>query len=127
MPKLTPVAVLKIRPHKMRREIPDNGSGLYLIIQPSGAKSWAMRFRSPHGRQQKLTLGPLDLSGRKAQDAPVIGQPLDLLAARRLAADVATKRAHGIDVVASHHRARLERSAGLAHVFDGAALNFVEQ
>jgi hypothetical protein len=32
-----------------------------------------------------------------------------------------------MDVVASHHRAVLERSAGLAHVFDGAALNFVEQ
>jgi integrase len=127
MPKLTPVAVIKIKGGKTRREIPDNGSGLYLIVQPSGAKSWAMRFRSPHGRQQKLTLGPLDLSGRKVQDAPVIGQPLDLLAARRLAADVNTKRAHGMDVVASHHRARLERSAGLAHTFDGAALNFVEQ
>ena len=91
MPKLTPATVEKYRPHKTRREIPDNGSGLYLIVQPGGGKSWAMRFRSPHGRQQKLTLGPLDLSGRKVQDAPVIGQPLDLLAARRLAADVNTK------------------------------------
>ena len=127
MSKLTPAAVLKLKPHKMRREIPDNGSGLYLIVQPSGAKSWAMRFRSPHGRQQKLTLGPLDLSGRKIADAPVIGQPLDLLAARRLAADVATKRAHGKDVVATYHQVKLERATGLSHVFDGAALTFTEQ
>src|SRR5262249_6192998 len=117
MPKLTPAAVLKIKPHKTRREIPDNGSGLYLVVQTSGAKSWAMRFRSPHGRQQKLTLGPLDLSDRQSDDMPVIGQPLDLLAARRLAADVNTKRAHGADVVANFHRARAERMAGLSHVF----------
>jgi integrase len=127
MPKLTPAAVIKLKGGKTRREIPDNGSGLYLVVQPSGAKSWAMRFRSPHGRQQKLTLGPLDLSGRKLADTPVIGQPLDLVTARLLAADINTKRARGIDVVASHHRALLERSAGLAHTFDGAALNFVEQ
>src|SRR6516164_3126885 len=111
MPKLTPAAVLKLKPRPTRREIPDNGSGLYLIIQPSGAKSWAMRFCSPHGRQQKLTLGALDLSGRKPADVPVIGQPLDLVTARLLAADINTKRAHGVDVVASHHRALLERSA----------------
>ena len=73
MPKLTPAAVLKIKPHKARREIPDNGSGLYLVVQTSGAKSWAMRFRNPHGKQKKLTLGPLDLSGRKFDDVPVIG------------------------------------------------------
>jgi integrase len=127
MSKLTQASVLKAKPRPTRREIPDNGSGLYLVVQPSGAKSWAMRFRSPHGRQQKLTLGPLDLSGRKLADVPVIGQPLDLVAARLLAADINTQRARGIDVVASHQRVLLERSAGLAHTFDGAALNFVEQ
>ena len=55
-----------------------------------------------------MTLGPLDLSGRKIADAPVIGPPLDLLAARRLAADVDAKRAHGTDVVASYRRAKLD-------------------
>jgi integrase len=127
MPKLTPAAVLKSKPTKARREIPDTGSGLYLIIQTSGTKSWAMRFRNPHGKRKKLTLGPLDLSGRKVtDDVPAIGQPLDLLAARRLAAHVNTQRAHGHDVVANFKRAKLERAAGLSHVFDGAALNFVE-
>jgi hypothetical protein len=33
---------------------------LYLIIQPTGFKSWALRFRRPSGKTAKLTLGPAD-------------------------------------------------------------------
>ncbi len=40
-----------------RREIPDGGSGLYLVIQPSGARSWAVRYRF-NGKSKKLTVGP---------------------------------------------------------------------
>ena len=49
MPKLTPASVEKHKPNKHhRREIPDAASaGLYLIIQPSGSKCFAMRFRNP--------------------------------------------------------------------------------
>jgi len=66
MAKLSAIAVKNIRPGKARREIPDSGCpGLYLIVQISGAKSWALRFRRPNGTPAKLTLGPLDLlSGR---------------------------------------------------------------
>jgi integrase len=40
-----------------RRELPDGVvSGLYLVIQPSGAKSWALRYRHA-GKPCKLTLG----------------------------------------------------------------------
>lgn len=40
-----------------RREIPDGGApGLYLVIQPSGAKSWAYRYRL-HGKPRKVVLG----------------------------------------------------------------------
>jgi integrase len=57
--------------HPARRiEIPDGGLvGLYLVIQPSGSKSWAVRYRHG-GRPAKLTLGPyprLDL--RDAREA----------------------------------------------------------
>jgi integrase len=61
MPKaLTVAAVAKVKPKlnpKRRREIPDGLlPGLYLIVQPSGAKSWAVRYR--HGRKsRKHTLG----------------------------------------------------------------------
>ena len=50
------VARIKPDPHK-RLEIPDAVlPGLYLIVQPSGVKSWAVRYR--HGvTPRKLTLG----------------------------------------------------------------------
>lgn len=44
-------------PGRERKEIPDSlVTGLYLIIQPSGAKSWAVRYRLK-GRYRKYTLG----------------------------------------------------------------------
>ena len=49
-----------------------------LVIQPSGAKSWAMRFRRPNGQPAKLTLGTVDLSGKELKDKPEIGMPLSL-------------------------------------------------
>jgi integrase len=57
MPKLTTQFVEKIRPNPTRRlEIPDSLlPGLYLIVQPSGAKSWAVRYRHS-GRTRKYTL-----------------------------------------------------------------------
>jgi integrase len=40
-----------------RREIPDPGcAGLYLIVQPSGKKSFAVRYRNASGNPRKLTL-----------------------------------------------------------------------
>lgn len=40
-----------------RREIPDGGlQGLYLVVQPSGVKSWAVRYRHV-GKPRKMTLG----------------------------------------------------------------------
>lgn len=56
MAKLTDAAVLKKRPDPAKRlEIHDTG-GLYLVIQPSGAKSWAFRYRYA-GKSRKLTIG----------------------------------------------------------------------
>jgi integrase len=54
--RLTAKSVQHIKAGTKRREIPDNGcAGLYLIVQPSGAKSWALRYRY-EGRPTKLTL-----------------------------------------------------------------------
>jgi integrase len=57
--RLTAVSVRNAKPIPgQRREIPDPGCpGLYLIIQPSGAKSWAVRYRHA-GKPRKLTIGP---------------------------------------------------------------------
>lgn len=56
---LTAPMVEKLKPNpERRREVPDGGMpGLYLIIQPSGKKSWAVRYRHL-GRPRKLTLSP---------------------------------------------------------------------
>ncbi|WP_386173962.1 tyrosine-type recombinase/integrase [Sulfitobacter sp. R86518] len=55
---LTTKAVDAMKPNLVRRlEVPDPAlSGLYLVIQPSGAKSWALRYRWA-GKPAKLTLG----------------------------------------------------------------------
>ena len=55
---LTVKALESIKPDKVRREVPDAGlQGLYFVVQPSGAKSWAVRYRH-QGVSRKLTIGP---------------------------------------------------------------------
>jgi integrase len=80
---LTTRAVETIGPGKARREIPDaHMPGLYFIVQPSGGKSWAVRYR--HGRRpRKHTLGAY----------PAI----DLKAARELGANALRAAAEGRD------------------------------
>lgn len=56
---LTAKFIDAVKPGSARREIPDGLlPGLYLVVQPSGAKSWAVRYRHA-GRPRKLTLGTL--------------------------------------------------------------------
>jgi integrase len=53
---LTDIGVRNLKPKAARREVPDTGQrGLYVVIQPSGAKSYAVRYRHA-GRSRKLTL-----------------------------------------------------------------------
>ena len=61
---LTPKGVEAAKPDPdKRREMADPAlSGLYLVIQPSGAKSWALRYRFG-GKPAKLTLGRWPLMG----------------------------------------------------------------
>ena len=60
---LTAAAVAKLKPGKQRFEVRDAACpGLYLIVQVSGARSFALRIRRPNGRTCKLTLGSADLS-----------------------------------------------------------------
>ena len=57
---LTQLAVKAAKPAHNRVEIPDGDStGLYLIVQPSSVKSWALRYRFK-GTPKKLTLGRAD-------------------------------------------------------------------
>jgi len=113
MAKLTVAAIQKLKPAKTRREVRDNfAPGLRLVIQPSGAKSWAMRFRRPDGRSAKLTLGRVDLSDEKeAADEPSLDSPLTLRQARQLANKIDRDRARGLDVIEQHKADKSRRKA----------------
>jgi integrase len=128
---LTAASVERYKPMKTRREIRDlRAPGLYLIVQPkpSGAKSWAMRFRRPDGKPAKLTLGPVDLSDNEAADEPTLGGALTLRQARELANQIDRKRARGIDVVAQYKadktRHRIAAAEKAANTFGAAAREF---
>jgi integrase len=59
--RLTAKAVEKLKPSDVRREIPDSEiRGMYLVIQPSGVKSYALRYRYA-GKPRKLTIGPAEM------------------------------------------------------------------
>jgi integrase len=102
MPKLTPISVQNYRPKAKRREISDGKAGLFLIVQPSGKKSWAIRLRRPNGKPGKLHLGPVNESNIEPIDASEQGTHLTLLQARELAIAYDRKRARGDDVIADH-------------------------
>ncbi len=60
MGALTAKFIEQVKPGERRREIPDTGGrgvkGLYFILQPSGARSWALRYRYGD-KSRKLTIG----------------------------------------------------------------------
>jgi integrase len=131
---LTAAGILRYRPSKQRREIRDGAAtGLYLILQESGQRSFALRFRKPNGKPAKLTLGPVDLSGVEPATAPSLdslGAPLTLAGARQLAAELHRQRAMGRDVVAdtkaTKHQRRVAIRENAANTFAVAVVEFVE-
>ena len=85
------------RAAEARQEIPDALlPGLYLVIQPSGAKGWALRYRAA-GKPAKLTLGKY----------PTLG----LAEARQEAAAAARLVAAGGDPGAARKAAKAEEEA----------------
>jgi type VI protein secretion system component VasK len=101
--KLTTLAFERAKPKLdsggkvVRNEIADGGAdGLYLIVQPSGAMSWAIRYRH-NGRATKFTLGR--------------GAALSLAEARKAAADARLALEKGIDPAAERRAARAVNKA----------------
>jgi integrase len=91
--RLTAKSVEHIKPNAHGRlEIPDDGChSLYLVVQPSGKKSWAVRYRF-RGRPTKLTL---------------IGVT-SLAAARKAATDALHELEQGRDPAAARKADKLE-------------------
>jgi len=103
---LTAEAIEHIKPGGVRREIPDGEiRGMYLVVQPSGAKSYCLRYRLK-GKPYKLTLGPVQIGLDEARK----------LAARALVT-IATERLASID----RRTALTRRVDELRGLFTGAS------
>jgi integrase len=106
---LTARTIETINPGRQRREIPDRHMpGLYLVLQPSGAKSWAVRYRS-HGRPRKHTIGSY----------PAI----DLKSARELASKALRAVAEGRDP----GREKAQERTARPDTIEAVAAQFVER
>ena len=96
----------------MRREVSDGLMvGLYLIVQPSGAKSWAVRFRTA-GKPKKLTLGSYP--------------GIDLASARRLARAALVAVAEGRDPCREKKDARRGSIDSRRKLFDIIVADFIK-
>jgi integrase len=100
---LTDVSVKNLRPGPKRREVPDAGArGLRVVVQPSGVRSYAIRYRHK-GRMTKLTLGP---------------DSIGLAAARKLAGDAMFQVAQGKDPADAKREAKKVQTAAADSFFE---------
>jgi integrase len=91
---LTAKSIENLKVGTARREVPDGGcAGLYLIVQPTGVKSWAARYRL-NGRPSKLTLGRL--------------AEVSLAEARRRATAALKQVAEGVDPIIDKRKTEIE-------------------
>jgi integrase len=111
MVRLTDISIRNLKAETARREIPDSGQrGLYLIVQPTGAKVFAVRYRFG-GKPKKLTL--------------VAG--ITLAAARKAAADAMYQLEQGIDPAVAKQRARDEQRAAAADTLESVCAEFFKR
>lgn len=121
---LTVRAIDAIRPGAARVEVSDGAAGgLFLVIQPSGLKSWAFRYRSPvDGRARKLTIGSYpafglaDARGQAAEATRSVKRGIDPADAREAIKAKAADTSDLVDkllddFVARHVDARLRPSS----------------
>ncbi|QBK30783.1 tyrosine-type recombinase/integrase [Roseitalea porphyridii] len=98
---LTAVSIDRLKPTEKRQEIADaRQPGLYLIVQPSGKKSWAIRYRHPEtSKPAKFTIGAyptIELADAREQAARLlidVDRGIDPMKAKREAAAEAQRKA----------------------------------
>jgi len=117
---LTDRRVETAKPEAARREIPDGLlPGFYLIVQPSGAKSFAVRYRHA-GKTRKVTVGNADA--------------LTLADARDMGRDLLRDAAKGQDPAAGKKEAKAEAIRQAAEekraerdLFENVAVEFMKR
>jgi integrase len=115
--KLTAKGVENETAGSVRKEVPDGLlPGLFLLVQPSGAKSFAVRYRHA-GRPRKLTLGSY----------PAV----DLAGAREMGAKALRAAAEGRDPASEKQTAKIDAAAdkirGQHDLFENIAREFVKR
>jgi integrase len=103
MAKLTDLTIRNARPKAKRYELPDNGSGLLVPVQPSGHKSFITRTRL-NGVTIKITHGEVGV--------------LSLADARVLNAKAIKQAKKGIDPRDAKKHAKAERQIAKANTFE---------
>lgn len=106
---LTDIAIRNLKPGPDRREIPD-GNGLYVVVHPSGRKSYAVRYRFG-GKPRKLTLAG----------------GLTLKAARAAASDAQLEIERGRDPGAARQIARQDQRAATDNTFRAIAEEYLKR
>jgi integrase len=102
--RLTVRSVETVRPSAERREVPDSFlPGLYLVVQSTGAKSWAVRYRHC-GQSRKLTIGAYP--------------QIDLKTARALAGKALRRNAEGHDPGREKILARAAKADGVDRIVE---------
>jgi integrase len=106
---LTEFFIKNLKGGSARREIPD-GKGLYLVVQPSGRTSYAVRFRV-NGKARKLTLP----------------KGLTLKAARAEAAAALLKVEQGHDPSVAKRERKKAQQIAAANTFRGIAESYLQR
>jgi integrase len=108
---LTDIAIRNLKPGKDRREVPDAGArGLYVVVQPSGLKSFAVRYRYA-GMPRKLTLQA----------------GITLAAARKAAADALFELEQGRDPSAVKRQAKQAQRSAAEDTFRAVAEEYFKR
>ncbi len=130
------VEAVQPSPDGKRLEVPDGGlPGLYLVIQPTGAKAWALRYRFG-GKPKKMTIGAFPVFGladardeaRKAlQDLERGIDPAETKQAAQRAAEAAARQAEDDErdkvknivgqFIARHAKAKTKRGDDVEAIF----------
>jgi integrase len=114
----TTIASLKPTAHRQEIRIPQTRA-LYIVIQPSGSKVFACRFRL-NGMNRKLTLGNWIADPQDDHDAK-IGEAMGLASAIKLAGDAMLAVSRGKDPCAQKRRAKRDAHLTAADTFESVA------
>lgn len=103
--KLTDTAIRRAKPARRDQKLADGG-GLYLLVTPSGARYWRLKYRVD-GREKKLALG--------------VYPAVSLKAARLARAKAKAQMHEGKDPGAVRQHAKIARRHAAANTFEAVA------